>query len=98
MKTRTKRILLLSLCVALLVGCAVFAFAAPKYGDTKVVGHVVYSYRPGGKYAKAKVTISGWQPVKAYDREKGYVEIEFKQGSKVYRLWVPEAYTFITWK
>ena len=53
MKTRTKRILLLSLCVALLVGCAVFAFAAPKYGDTKVVGHVVYSYRPGGKYAKA---------------------------------------------
>ncbi|MBR3494047.1 MAG: hypothetical protein IKH38_01340 [Clostridia bacterium] len=57
------------------------------------------TYRgPGGKYAKAKVTISGWQPVKAYDREKGYVEIEFKQGSKVYRLWVPEAYTFITWK
>lgn len=58
MKTRTKRILLLSLCLALLAGCAVFAFAAPKYGDTKVVGHVVYSYRPGGKYAKAHYAVT----------------------------------------
>lgn len=58
MKTRTKRILLFSLCVALLVGCAVFAFAAPKYGDTKVVGHVVYSYRPGGKYAKEHYAVT----------------------------------------
>ena len=45
MKTRTKRILLLSLCLALLAVCGVFAFAA---NDTeyKVVDHVVYRLIP----------------------------------------------------
>lgn len=56
------------------------------------------TYRgPGGKYAKAKVKINGWKDVVAYGREKGYVEIEFKQGSRWYRLWVPESETSIDW-
>ena len=56
------------------------------------------TYRgPGGKYAKAKVKISGWKDVVAYGRENGYVEVEFEQGSKVYRLWVPESVTSIDW-
>ena len=56
------------------------------------------TYRgPGGKYAKANVTINGWKDVEAYGRENGYVEVEFKQGSKWYRLWVPESVTSIDW-
>ena len=56
------------------------------------------TYRgPGGKYAKAKVTISGWKDVVAYARENGYVEVEFQQGKKWYRLWVPESETSIDW-
>ncbi len=56
------------------------------------------TYRgPGGKYARAKVTISGWKDVVAYGRENGYVEVEFQQGKKVYRLWVPESLTSIDW-
>lgn len=56
------------------------------------------TYRgPGGKYAKANITIKGWKDVEAFGREKGYVEIEFKQGSKWYRLWVPESVTSIDW-
>ena len=56
------------------------------------------TYRgPGGKYAKAKVTIKSWKDVEAFAREKGYVEIEFQQGSKWYRLWVPESETSIDW-
>ena len=56
------------------------------------------TYRgPGGKYARAKVTINGWKDVEAFAREKGYVEIEFQQGSKWYRLWVPESETSIDW-
>ena len=58
MNTKTKRILMLSLCAALLFLCSVFVLAAPKYGDTKVVGHVVYSYRPGGKYAKEHYSVT----------------------------------------
>ena len=56
------------------------------------------TYRgPGGKYAKAKVTINGWKDVLAFGRENGYVEIEFQQGKKMYRLWVPESVTSIDW-
>ena len=56
------------------------------------------TYRgPGGNYAKAKVTINGWKDVVAYGRENGYVEVEFKQGAKWYRLWVPESETSIDW-
>ena len=44
MKTRTKRILLLSLCVALLVLCGTCAFAAK--ATTTVVDHVVYQLVP----------------------------------------------------
>ena len=58
MNTKTKRILMLSLCAALLFLCSVFVLAAPKYGDTKVVGHVVYSYRPGGKNAKEHYSVT----------------------------------------
>lgn len=52
---------------------------------------------PGTNYAKAKVTISGWKDVVAYGRENGYVEVEFQQGKKWYRLWVPENETSIDW-
>ena len=56
------------------------------------------TYRgPGGKYARAKVTINSWKDVEAYGRENGYVEVEFRQGSKWYRLWVPENVTSIDW-
>jgi hypothetical protein len=56
------------------------------------------TYRgPGGNYAKAKVNINGWKDVVAYGRENGYVEVEFIQGSKWYRLWVPESETSIDW-
>ncbi len=56
------------------------------------------TYRgPGGKYAKANVSINGWKDVEAYGRENGYVEVEFQQGSKWYRLWVPENETSIDW-
>ena len=56
------------------------------------------TYRgPGGRYARAKVTINSWKDVMAYGRENGYVEIEFQQGSKWYRLWVPETVTSIDW-
>ena len=56
------------------------------------------TYRgPGGKYAKANVSINGWKDVEAYGRENGYVEVEFQQGSKWYRLWVPESVTSIDW-
>ena len=56
------------------------------------------TYRgPGGKYAKAKVKINGWKDVVAYGRDKGFAEIEFKQGSRWYRLWVPESETSIDW-
>ena len=56
------------------------------------------TYRgPGGNYAKANVTINGWKDVLAYGHEKGYVEVEFKQGKKWYRLWVPEKYAHIDW-
>ena len=43
MKTRTKRMLLRSLCVALLAVCGVFAFAATDT-EYKVVDHVVYQF------------------------------------------------------
>ena len=56
------------------------------------------TYRgPGGNYAKAKVKISGWKDVVAYGRENGYVEVEFIQGSRWYRVWVPESETSIDW-
>ena len=56
------------------------------------------TYRgPGGKYAKAKVTISSWVDVLAFGRENGYVEVEFEQGRKTYRLWVPEKVAHIDW-
>lgn len=56
------------------------------------------TYRgPGGNYAKAKVTIAGWKDVVAYGRENGYVEVEFEQKGKWYRLWVPEYETSIDW-
>ena len=56
------------------------------------------TYRgPGGKYARANVSINGWKDVEAYGRENGYVEVEFQQGSKWYRLWVPENETSIDW-
>lgn len=56
------------------------------------------TYRgPGGNYARAKVSINGWKDVVAYGRENGYVEVEFIQGSKWYRLWVPESETSIDW-
>ena len=56
------------------------------------------TYRgPGGNYARAKVTINGWKDVIAYGRENGYVEVEFSQGGKMYRLWVPEEETSIDW-
>ncbi|MBP5726704.1 MAG: hypothetical protein J6Y48_06475, partial [Clostridia bacterium] len=56
------------------------------------------TYRgPGSNYARAKVTINGWKDVVAYGRENGYVEVEFQQGKKWYRLWVPEAVTSIDW-
>ena len=56
------------------------------------------TYRgPGGKYAKANVTINGWKDVVAYGHEKGYVEVEFQQGKKWYRLWVPESVAHIDW-
>ena len=56
------------------------------------------TYRgPGKKYAKANVTISKWKDVEAYGRENGYVEVEFQQGKKWYRLWVPESVTSIDW-
>lgn len=58
MNTKTKRILMLSLCAALLFLCSVFVLAAPKPAETKVVGHVVYSYRPGGKYAKEHYSVT----------------------------------------
>jgi len=56
------------------------------------------TYRgPGGKYARANVSINGWKDVVAYGRENGYVEVEFQQGRKMYRLWVPESDTSIDW-
>lgn len=56
------------------------------------------TYRgPGGSYARANVNINGWKDVLAYGRENGYVEVEFRQGAKVYRLWVPEEATSIDW-
>ena len=56
------------------------------------------TYRgPGGKYARAKVTINGWKDVVSYGRENGYVEVEFEQSGKLYRVWVPEAVTSIDW-
>jgi len=56
------------------------------------------TYRgPGKNYAKAKVKISGWKDVEAYGRENGYVEVEFVQGSRWYRVWVPEEETSIDW-
>ena len=56
------------------------------------------TYRgPGKNYAKAKVTIKSWKDVVAYGRENGYVEVEFIQGGKWYRLWVPESETSIDW-
>ena len=56
------------------------------------------TYRgPGKKYAKANVTIAKWKDVEAYGRENGYVEVEFQQGKKWYRLWVPESVTSIDW-
>ena len=58
MNTKTKRILMLSLCATLLFLCSVFVLAAPKPAETKVVGHVVYSYRPGGKYAKEHYSVT----------------------------------------
>ena len=57
------------------------------------------TYRgPGGKYARANVTIRSWKDVLAYGRENGYVEVEFEQGNKMYRLWVPERETSIDWQ
>ena len=62
------------------------------------VSSTTETYRgPGGKYAKANVSINGWKDVEAYGRENGYVEVEFQQGSKWYRLWVPENVTSIDW-
>lgn len=56
------------------------------------------TYRgPGTNYAKAKVTIKTWKDVVAYGHENGYVEVEFEQGNKWYRLWVPESQTSIDW-
>ena len=56
------------------------------------------TYRgPGTNYAKAKVTINTWKDVVAYGHENGYVEVEFEQGNKWYRLWVPESQTSIDW-
>ena len=56
------------------------------------------TYRgPGENYVKAKVNISGWKDVVAYGRENGFVEVEFIQGSRWYRVWVPEAETSIDW-
>ena len=52
---------------------------------------------PGGRYARANVTIKSWKDVVAYGRENGYVEVEFQQGKKWYRLWVPESVTSIDW-
>ena len=57
------------------------------------------TYRgPGGKYARANVSINGWKDVLAFGRENGYVEVEFEQGGKMYRLWVPERKTSIDWQ
>lgn len=56
------------------------------------------TYRgPGVAYARAKVTINGWKDVVAYGHENGYVEVEFYQGGKWYRLWVPEGLAQIDW-
>ena len=56
------------------------------------------TYRgPGTNYAKAKVTIKTWKDVVAYGHENGYVEVEFEQNGKWYRLWVPENQTSIDW-
>ena len=56
------------------------------------------TYRgPGTNYAKAKVTIKTWKDVVAYGHENGYVEVEFEQDNKWYRLWVPESQTSIDW-
>ena len=56
------------------------------------------TYRgPGKKYAKAKVDITKWRDVEAYGRENGFVEVEFQQGKKWYRVWVPEGVTSIDW-
>lgn len=56
------------------------------------------TYRgPGGAYAKAKVTITDWVDVLAYSRENGYVEVEFEQNGKWYRVWVPEKVAHIDW-
>ena len=52
---------------------------------------------PGGAYAKAKVTITDWVDVLAYSRENGYVEVEFEQNGKWYRVWVPEKVAHIDW-
>ena len=62
------------------------------------VSSTTKTYRgPGGKYAEAKVSINGWKDVLAYGHENGYVEVEFEQGKKTYRLWVPEEVTSIDW-
>ena len=64
MKTRTKRMLLLSLCVALLAVCGVFAFAATDT-EYKVVDHVVYQLIPAdGK------EIAHYDIVSFFDSEK----------------------------
>ena len=56
------------------------------------------TYRgPGGNYARANVSIRGWKDVLAYGRENGFVEVEFRQGAKMYRLWVPEEAASIDW-
>ena len=52
---------------------------------------------PGGRYARANVTISDWRDVVAFGRENGFVEVEFQQGARWYRLWVPENVTSIDW-
>ena len=64
MKTRTKRILLLSLCVALLAVCSVFAFAATDT-EYKVVDHVVYQLIPAREQTEAHYII-----VKLFDSEE----------------------------
>ena len=51
----------------------------------------------GADVRNGMISINGWKDVEAYGRENGYVEVEFQQGSKWYRLWVPENETSIDW-
>lgn len=62
------------------------------------VSSTTETYRgPGGRYAEAKVSIKGWKDVLAYGCENGYVEVEFEQDDKMYRVWVPEDEASIDW-